>query len=72
MHVRATTCDDLAAVDALLARPYPKLLKPDCSPSVLGTGLPLISRVQPALRKSSTYYLVETDGGRLLGAGGCC
>ena len=70
MHVRATTRDDLAAVDALLARSYPKLLKPDYPPSVLVTALPLISRAQPALLTSGTYYLIETDGGRLLGAGG--
>ena len=34
------------------------------------TASPLISRAQPALLTSGTYYLVETDGGRLLGAGG--
>lgn len=70
MRVRTTTRDDLAAVDALLARSYPKLLKPDYPPSVLVTALPLISRAQPALLSSGTYYLVETEGGRLLGAGG--
>ncbi|SLN31383.1 Acetyltransferase (GNAT) family protein [Falsiruegeria litorea R37] len=70
MHVRATTRDDLTAVDALLARSYPKLLKSDYPPSVLVTALPLISRAQPALLTSGTYYLVETDGRRLLGAGG--
>lgn len=70
MHVRATTRDDLAAVDALLARSYPKLLKPDYPPSVLVTALPLISRAQPALLGSGTYYLVESGGRRILGAGG--
>ncbi|SPJ28568.1 GNAT family N-acetyltransferase [Falsiruegeria mediterranea] len=70
MHVRATTRDDLAVVDALLARSYPKLLKKDYPPSVLVTALPLISRAQPALLSSGTYYLVETDGHRILGAGG--
>ncbi|MBO9449264.1 GNAT family N-acetyltransferase [Tropicibacter sp. R16_0] len=70
MHVRPTTRDDLAVVDALLARSYPKLLKEDYPPSVLVTALPLISRAQPALLTSGTYYLVETDGRRILGAGG--
>ncbi|WP_164658059.1 GNAT family N-acetyltransferase [Tropicibacter sp. Alg240-R139] len=70
MHVRATTREDLAAVDALLARSYPKLLKDDYPPSVLVTALPLISRAQPNLLRSGTYYLVETGARRLLGAGG--
>lgn len=69
MLIRATTLDDLAAVDALLARSYPKLLKADYPPSILITALPLISRAQPKLLTCGTYYVVEGDGG-LLGAGG--
>ncbi|MEM8654349.1 MAG: GNAT family N-acetyltransferase [Pseudomonadota bacterium] len=69
MIVRPTTKADMAAVDALLARTYPKLLKADYPPSVLVTALPLISRAQPALLVCGTYYAVEEDGA-ILGAGG--
>ena len=69
MFVRPTTKADMAAVDALLARTYPKLLKADYPPSVLVTALPIISRAQPALLTCGTYYVVEEDGA-ILGAGG--
>ncbi len=69
MQIRASTLADLAAVDALLARVYPRLLKADYPPSVLVTALPLISRAQPALLRCGTHYVVEEEG-RILGAGG--
>lgn len=69
MIIRPTTKADMAAVDALLARSYPKLLKADYPPSVLVTALPIISRAQPELMRCGTYYVVE-EGRRMLGAGG--
>ena len=69
MIIRPTTAADLAAVDALLARSYPKLLKADYPPSVLVTALPVIARAQPKLITCGTYYVVEEDG-QILGAGG--
>lgn len=69
MIVRPSIKSDLAAVDALLARTYPKLLKADYPPSVLVTALPLISRAPPALLSCGTYYVVERDRA-ILGAGG--
>jgi len=69
-HVRASTPADLAAVDALLAGSYPRLLKRDYPPSVLVTALPLISRAQPALLGSGTYYVAEDAQGEIIGAGG--
>lgn len=68
--VRPTTGADLAAVDALLAHSYPRLLKADYPPSVLVTALPLISRAQPALMSCGTYYLAERPDGQVIGAGG--
>ena len=67
--VRIATKRDIAAVDALLARAYPRLLKADYPPSTLVMALPMISRAQPDLVSSGTYYLVE-HAGELLGAGG--
>ena len=68
--VRTARSGDLAAVDAVLARAYPRLLKPDYPPSVLVTALPLISRAQPSLLASGTYYVAEDDAGQIVGAGG--
>ncbi len=68
--IRPSTMADLAAVDALLARSYPKLLKADYAPSVLVTALPLISKAQPSLLGCGTYYVAETSEGRIIGAGG--
>lgn len=69
MQIRATTRQDIPAVDALLAASYPILLKPDYPPSVLVTALPLISRAQPGLVTCGTYYGVF-EGDLLVGAGG--
>ena len=69
MIIRPTTRADLAAVDMLLARAYPKMLKADYPPSVLVTALPIISRAQPKLVTCGTYYVVEEEG-QVLGAGG--
>ena len=69
MHIRPSTLYDMAAVDALLARTYPKLLKADYAPSVLVTALPVIARARPELLVCGTYYVAE-DGDAILGAGG--
>ena len=67
--VRVAIPSDLAAVDDLLSRSYPALLKHDYPPSVLVTILPLISRANPALLRSGSYFVAET-GGQVVGAGG--
>ncbi|HEX9857045.1 MAG TPA: GNAT family N-acetyltransferase [Paracoccaceae bacterium] len=66
---RIATRADLAGVDALLSRSYPRLLKADYPPSVLVTALPLISRARPELVMSGSYW-VAGAGGRIVGAGG--
>ena len=67
--VRPATPDDLAGVDALLGRSYPVLLKGAYPPSLLVTAIPLISKAQPRLLASGTYFVVE-DGDEIVGAGG--
>jgi GNAT superfamily N-acetyltransferase len=67
--IRPTSLADLAAVDALLARSYPRLLRADYAPSVLVTALPIISKAQPDLLMSSTYFVAEIDGA-IVAAGG--
>ena len=69
LTIRPSDAGDIAAVDALLARSYPRLLKPDYPPSILVTALPIISRARPELVTCGTYYVAET-GGALVAAGG--
>ena len=68
--IRIARPDDLAAVDVLLARSYPRLLKADYAPSVMTTIVPVISRARPELLASGRYFLVEDIDGRVIGAGG--
>jgi len=68
--IRPSTPRDLAQIDLMLARSYPRLLKGAYPPSVLVLALPLISRAQPALVRSGTYFVAETRSGGIVGAGG--
>ncbi|MEO1536451.1 MAG: GNAT family N-acetyltransferase [Pseudomonadota bacterium] len=67
--IRTSTREDLDGVDALLRRSYSALLKKAYPPSLLVTAIPLISKAQPHLLASGTYYVV-TDGPEIVGAGG--
>lgn len=69
-QIRLAGRGDIAAVDALLARAYPRLLKATYPPSVLVTALPLISRAQPGLIASGSYYVAVAADGAMIGAGG--
>lgn len=69
LTIRPATPADTAAVDALLQRSYPRLLKADYPPSVLVAAIPAMTRARPSLMASGTYYLAEEDG-TVLGAGG--
>lgn len=68
--LRRADADDIAGVDALLARSYPRLLKADYPPSLQVTAIPLISRANPRLVASGRYYLAVTPEDEILGAGG--
>jgi GNAT superfamily N-acetyltransferase len=70
LTLRHATPADLAAVDALLARSYPRLLAKDYPPSVLVLAVPIISRARPELLASGCYWLAEDGTGRVVGAGG--
>lgn len=70
IRIRAARPGDLAALDALFARSYPRQLRADYPPSIMVTVLPLISRANPGLLSSGTFYVAETENGALLGAGG--
>lgn len=68
--VRTARPSDLAALDALFARSYARLLRADYPPSVIVTAVPRIARAQPRLLASGTYFVAEDEEGGLVGAGG--
>ncbi len=70
LTLRPATPADLAAVDLLLSRSYPRLLAADYPPSVMVTALPIISRARPELLASGRYFVAVDAEGRILGAGG--
>ena len=70
LTIRVARLADLAAVETLLSRSYPRLLAADYPPSVMVTALPIISRARPELLASGRYYLAFGGTGQLLGAGG--
>jgi hypothetical protein len=62
LTLRRTTPADLAALDLLFSRSYPALLKADYPPSTLMMALPLISRAQPRLVGSGSYWCAQAEG----------
>jgi GNAT superfamily N-acetyltransferase len=70
LSLRRAAPADLAAVDRLLARSYPRLLAADYPPSTLVLAVPRIARARPELLASGTYFLAEDPEGQVLAAGG--
>lgn len=70
LTIRTATIGDVAAVDRLLARSYPRLLKADYPPSTMVTAVPLLARAKPGLVACGTYYVAELVGTGVVGAGG--
>lgn len=68
--IRRATPGDLAAVDRLLARSYPRLLAADYPPSTMVLAVPLIARARPELLASGRYFLAVDATDRVVGAGG--
>lgn len=69
LTLRPAEPSDTEALDRLFGQSYPVLLKPDYAPSVLVTAVPLMSKAQPALIASGTFFVV-CDGAEIVGAGG--
>jgi N-acetylglutamate synthase-like GNAT family acetyltransferase len=68
--LRVADSRDFAAVSTLLETSYPKLLTLGYEPLVLARALPLMTRANPRLLASGTFYLAETGRGQLIGCGG--
>lgn len=68
--IRRAGPGDLAAVDRLLARSYPRLLAADYPPSVMVLAVPIIARARPELLASGRYFLAVDATDRVVGSGG--
>jgi N-acetylglutamate synthase-like GNAT family acetyltransferase len=70
MHLRIATLEDAAAIGAVLAASYSRLMTAAYPAAVLARALPAMTRANPELLVSGRYYLVEADSGECLGCGG--
>jgi GNAT superfamily N-acetyltransferase len=68
--LRAAVPADAEAVTALLEASYPTLLTEAYEAAVLAATLPLMTKANPTLLASGTYYVAEVDGRSLAGCGG--
>ncbi|MEM9635935.1 MAG: GNAT family N-acetyltransferase [Pseudomonadota bacterium] len=69
-HIRPAVLEDEAEVSALLLRSYSVLLTGAYDGETLRKALPLIASARPELLTSGTYYVAETDNGKMIGVGG--
>lgn len=67
--IRPARPSDFDAVDNLFRRAYPALLRADYDTKTLADVLPIISRANPRLLATGTFYLAFRDN-ELVGAGG--
>src|SRR5438552_12877 len=68
--VRVAVPADADAVTALLLESYPGLLAERYHPELLALALPLVTKADPRLLASGTYYVAELADGQLVGCGG--
>lgn len=68
-HIRIASVADLDATGALLVASYSSLLASHYDHDLLRRALPLITRANPTLLASGTYYVAEIAG-ELVGCGG--
>ncbi|WP_442955386.1 GNAT family N-acetyltransferase [Parasphingorhabdus sp.] len=69
MRLRTAELNDAPSVTALFERAYPTLMAASYDAAVLAVALPEMTRANPTLLASRTYYVIE-DGERLIGCGG--
>lgn len=69
-EIRAALPRDAAAIDALLAACYPRLMAGAYDADLLTRVLPVMTRSNPALLSSGSYYLAETASRDVIGCGG--
>jgi GNAT superfamily N-acetyltransferase len=68
--IRIAKPDDEPAVGVLLEASYPELMRRGYDAAVLAAALPVMTRANPVLLASGTYYLAETASRCIVGCGG--
>ncbi|MGE0767066.1 MAG: GNAT family N-acetyltransferase [Hyphomicrobiaceae bacterium] len=68
--VRPATLADEPAVTRVLSQSYPTLLAAHYDPRLLERALPMMTRANPRLLRSGTYYVACDANGNVLGCGG--
>lgn len=68
--LRLATPEDDAAVTGLLHRSYPPAMAHTYPEAVLAAALPAITKANPTLLASGSFYLAESAGGMVVGCGG--
>lgn len=68
--IRTAGPGDAGAVDSVLSASYPALMPAGYPPTVMERVLPIITRSNPALLDTGTYYLAEAVDGTPVGSGG--
>src|SRR5688572_20469091 len=68
--IRVATPDDAASVATLLEASYPPLMASAYDARALLPALKVMTKPNPSLLASGTYYLAESPGGRIVGSGG--
>jgi N-acetylglutamate synthase-like GNAT family acetyltransferase len=67
---RVARLDDGLAVDALLQASYPNLMASAYEQALLVPALKLMTKANPSLLASGTYYVAESRAGLVVGCGG--
>lgn len=70
MHIRKSNLEDLENTNSLLAACYPALMKDAYSTEILSAAIPIISKAQPQLLSSGTYFVAQSPKGDIIGCGG--
>jgi hypothetical protein len=68
-RIRTARQDDLTAIERVLAASYPVLMAGAYEPALLARALPMMTKAQPRLVGSGTYYVAEAEG-EIVGCGG--
>jgi N-acetylglutamate synthase-like GNAT family acetyltransferase len=69
-EIRVATLGDAEAVGRLLQASYPQLMASSYDEDLLIPALKLMTKANPSLLSSGTYYLAERSTGELVGCGG--
>jgi N-acetylglutamate synthase-like GNAT family acetyltransferase len=69
VYLREAQPGDEGPIEVLLSASYSELLKPAYDASLLAIALPIITKANPILLNSGSFYIAENANGNLLGCG---